>query len=639
MCGIGGAWVRESGSVDPSALARMSGAMRERGPDDHGEYIAPGIGLVHRRLSILDLSPAGRCPMANDDGSIQVVHNGEIYNFAELRQELEGLGHRFRSSGDSEVVVRAYAQWGTDVAKRMLGMFAIAIWDARRRRLVLMRDRLGQKPLYLLARGDRVTFASTLNAIRAHEADRLEVDPRAIECFLSHGFIPHPHTIWSGVESLPPGHIAVIEADSPLRIEPYWQLPDGPPRQIGVEAATDAVEEALERSVRRRLIADVPVGGFLSGGVDSSLVMALAAKHSPRIDTFSIGFENDPTTELPHAKRVAEHIGSTHHELVLDVDVVDDLLPELVWQYGQPFGDISAVPTFLVSRLARQSVTVALSGDGGDESFAGYWRAEAGRYAAWFGRALPAPLRRHAIPVVVETLSRLGGGGLAGRLAAMNTLSLARPGSGYTNSESWLDHRGELLGARFESVNASHAPEACRTGRLFPGRHATVLQQILFDDFQVLLPDAYLVKVDVASMAASLEVRSPFLDHELVELAWSLPDSLKLRGASRKWLLKRLAARHVPSEVVYRPKRGFAPPMQAWWGHGLESVLERLMDESRCVALGWLRADPIMRALREHANGARDHSTRLWLILWLELWVRVVLEGSLDRSASLRSLR
>jgi asparagine synthase (glutamine-hydrolysing) len=639
MCGIGGAWVRASGSVDPSALDRMSAAMRERGPDDQGEYLAPGIGLVHRRLSILDLSPAGRCPISNDDGSIQVVHNGEIYNFAELRRELEGLGHRFRSSGDSEVVVRAYEQWGTEVAKRMLGMFAIAIWDAKRRRLVLMRDRLGQKPLYLLTRSDRVTFASTLNAIRAHENGRLEVDPRAVECFLSHGFIPHPHTVWGGVESLPPGHIAVVEGDSALRIEPYWQLPDAPARRIGVEAATDAVEEALERSVRRRLIADVPVGGFLSGGVDSSLVMALAAKHSPRIDTFSIGFEDDPSSELPHAKRVAEHIGSTHHELVLDVDVIDDLLPELVWQYGQPFGDVSAVPTFLVSRLARESVTVALSGDGGDESFAGYWRAEAGRYAAWFGRALPRPIRRDLVPLVVAALSRVGGGGLSGRLAAMNTLSLARPGAGYTNSESWLDHRGDLLGDRFATRDASHIAEACRTGRPCPVRSASVLQQILFDDFQVLLPDAYLVKVDVASMAASLEVRSPFLDHELVELAWTLPDSLKLRGSSRKWLLKRLAARHVPREVVYRPKQGFAPPMQAWWGRGLTSVLDRLMGESRSVALGWIRAEPVMRALREHASGARDHSTRLWLILWLELWVRIVLEGSLDRSASLRTLR
>ena len=638
MCGIGGVWLREQGRVDSEALGRMSRAMRERGADDEGVFEGPGIGLVHRRLSILDLSAAARCPITNHDGSIQVVHNGEIYNFAELREELQAHGHRFRTSGDSEVVVHGYAQWGTGLAERLHGMFAIAIWDVPRRRLVLMRDRLGQKPLYWLERADGVVFASTLNAIRAHEDCRLGVDPNALECFLCHGFIPHPHTIWRGVESLPPGHLGVIEGESPLRIESYWQLPDAPPRRVDPEEAIDEVEASIEQSVRRRLVADVPVGGFLSGGVDSSLVMALAARHHPCIDTFSIGFEGDPSSELPHARAVAERIGSTHHELVLSPDVVDDLLPELVWQYGQPFGDSSSVPTFLVSQLARETVKVSLSGDGGDESFAGYWRAEAGHIAHLFRRALPEPLRRHGVPIVVGALSRLGGGGLAGRLAALNTLSLARPGAGYTNSESWLDHRSALLGDFFDGADPAHVPAACRTGKPHPGRHASVLQQILFDDFQVLLPDDYLVKVDVASMAASLEVRSPFLDHAFVELAWKLPDDVKLRGRERKWLLKRLAARHVPPEVVYRPKLGFAPPMQVWWRRGLARVLERSMRESRSAALGWIRPEPVLRAIAEHTDGSRNHATRLWLVLWLELWARVVVEGSLGRGASLSDL-
>lgn len=635
MCGIGGVWGRNRGPVDLLALDRMSEAMRERGPDDQGRYCAPGIGLVHRRLSILDLSSAGRCPMANGDGTVQVVHNGEIYNFAALRKELEGHGHAFHSSCDTEVVVHGYVQWGTEVFRRLRGMFAIAIWDARRRRLIIARDRLGKKPLYIRERPEHFVFASTLNGIRAYETRSLDVDANALECFLCHGFIPHSHTIWRDTSSLAPGHFGVIEGDSSLRIEQYWKLPSTSPRPVGVDEAERRTEDALEQSVKMRLVADVPVGGFLSGGVDSSLVMALAARHHPRIDTFSIGFEGDACSELPYARRVAERIDSNHRELVVPVDAVNEFLPELVWQYGQPFGDASAIPTHIVSRMARETVTVALSGDGGDESFAGYWRAEAGRYAQLFGRVLPRTLRERAVPSIVALLSGAGGANLASRLDALNALSLARPGAGYTNSQSWRDHRGDLLGDFFERADPAHRPDACRTGRRLHGRDASMLQQILFDDFQVLLPDDYLVKVDVASMAASLEVRSPFLDHEFVEMAWLLPDSLKLRGSQRKWLLKRIAARHVPPEVIYRAKLGFAPPMGAWWRSGMVRLLEDLLVESRCVEFGWIRADPVLRALREHADGSKNHATRLWLILWLEIWARVVLEGSMGRTDSL----
>ncbi len=639
MCGIGGVAFHASKLPDERALGRMGAAMRERGPDDEGRFVAPGIGLVHRRLSIIDLSERGRCPMPNEDGSIQVVHNGEIYNFAELRQELAARGHHFASRCDTEVLVHGFEEWGPALVDRLDGMFAFAVWDAVQRRLFLARDRFGEKPLYYRATPEGVAFASTLGALQAFGDGGLEVDPAALECFLSHSFIPAPHTVWQGVLALPPAHRALFEPGRELRIERYWDFPSRRPLRLTVEEAEARVEHELERSVRARLVADVPVGGFLSGGVDSSLVMALAARHARSIDTFSIGFAEQEFSELPHARRVAEAIGSRHHELVLRPDDLLRVVPELVWQYGQPFGDSSAIPTHLVSRFTRQHVKVSLSGDGGDESFAGYWRASAGHWAARWGAALPESLRRRAVPGAARALASLGAAGLAARVERMNRLSLARPGAGYTNSQSWFDHRDSLfgdairkeLGARAEP----HDPAACRTGRPFPYAGASALQQVLYDDFQVQLADDYLVKVDVASMAASLEVRPPFLDHRFVELAWHLPDDVKLRRGANKWLLKRIAAKHVPRDVVYRPKSGFALPMRHWWKGRLAVVLRELLADSRCVAHGWIRPEPVLRALAEHAEGRAEHDTRLWLVLWLELWARIVLEGSLARSSSL----
>jgi len=483
-----------------------------------------------------------------------------------------------------------------------------------------------------------VAFASSLNALREAVAGDLEVEMSAVECFLSHSFIPHPHTVWKGVESLPPAHFAVIEGESRTTIERYWDFPSGLPRRMSLGEAEESIEEGLDRSVRARLLADVPIGGFLSGGVDSSLVMAIAARHSPSIDTFSVGFEEEEFSELPHARRVAEHIGSTHHELIFQADAVLEILPELVWQYGQPFGDSSSIPTHLVSRLARDTVKVCLSGDGGDESFAGYWRPASLAYAALFGRFVPESLRRSAVPKLADLIELIGGRSLSTRLSNMNSLSLAAPGAGYTNSYSWFNYRDALLGGAFEGASANHDVVACRAGRPLSGDNASVLQQALYDDFQVQLADDYLVKVDVASMAASLEVRPPMLDHSFVEAAWTLPDDYKLHRGDRKWILKRVAARQVPPEVIYRPKRGFAMPMKIWWRGRLAILLRELMRDSRCVDMGWLRAESVERSIAEHLSGKAAHNTRLWLVLWLELWVRIVLEGSMGRGESLADL-
>jgi asparagine synthase (glutamine-hydrolysing) len=617
----------------------MGEAMRERGPDDHGAWSAPGIGLVHRRLSIIDLSPAGRCPMANEDGTVQVVFNGEVYNFAALRRELEARGHRFRSHADTEVLVHGWEEWGPGLLDRVDAMLALAVWDARTETLFVARDRAGEKPLYYAAGPSGVAFASSLNAVAEWLGAEREVDEGALACYLSHSFIPGPHTIWRGVRALPPAHRATwTRASGEWRVERYWDFPARPRRRVSVAEAEAEVEGALERSVRARLVADVPVGAFLSGGVDSSLVVALAARHHARINTYAVGFDEREWSELPHARRVADHVGSSHHELLLREDDLLDAVPELVWQYGQPFGDSSAIPTHLVSRFARTGVKVALSGDGGDESFAGYWRAASAWYAGVYRRAVPGAVRRGAVPHAARALQAAGLAGAGRRLAAMNRLSLARPGA-YENAESWLERLGDVLPDAARDACAGHDPRACRAGRPWGGDEATVLQQVLYDDFQVQLPDAYLTKVDVASMAASLEVRTPFLAREVLETAWALPDGLKLRAGRRKWLLKRIAARHVPREVIYRPKQGFALPMPAWWRGRLAGVLRALLADSRAAAWGWIDPAPVRRALDEHRAHAADHATRLWLVLWLELWARVAVERSMPRGTSLREIR
>lgn len=369
----------------------------------------------------------------------------------------------------------------------------------------------------------------------------------------------------------------------------------------------------------------MPVGIFLSGGVDSSLVAALAARHRAGIKAFTLGFAEAQYSELPYAQRVAEHLGLAHHTVQIGVDDVLACLPHLVAQYGQPFGDASAVPSYLVARLARQHVKVCLSGDGGDESFGGYWRMQSGIYAARYGAMLPRGLRECGVPGFANRLGSLGR-----RWAAMNQLSLAPPGSGYTNAESWFTQLGDVAGPRLSTVPEADLA-ALRVGHALERPEASVVQTLLYDDFQVQLPDAYLTKVDVASMAASLEVRAPFLDQSVIELAWGLPDSMKLNWGRRKWLLKRIAARWVPHDVVYRSKMGFAMPLSEWFRGKLGEVLDQLLESSVAVDEGWIRLEPVRRCLQSHRSG-ENQATRLWLILWLELWFRLVARGEAAQS-------
>lgn len=619
MCGIAGQFFHENELPCLETLKAMATAMRYRGPDDEGIYRAEHIGLVHRRLSIRDLSQAGHCPMGSTDERVQVIFNGEIYNWRELRKELEARGVDFASQSDTEVILHGYRIWGLELLPRMRGMFALAIWDGDRCRLLLARDRMGEKPLFYHNSSEGLAFASSILSTKALKAGqpRRAIDSVAIACHLSHGFISASHTVWEGFQVLPPAHFLVIEPGKTLELKRYWDFPRLGPCKRSLPECERVVESVLEDSVLRCLDADVPVGVFLSGGIDSSLVAALAARHYPGIPAFSLGFAEASYNELPYARKVAAHLGLAHHEIEITVDDVMKSLPHLVQQYGQPFGDSSSVPSYCVARLAREQVKVCLSGDGGDESFGGYWRMQSGIYAARYGACIPSGVRRKLVPVLARKLGLIGQ-----RWLAMNSLSLQVPGAAYTNTQSWFECLDEIAGPALRPA-LSEDLAALRVGRAVDRPEASALQRLLYDDFQVQLPDAYLTKVDVASMAASLEVRAPFLDHHVLELAWSLPDAAKLNWGRRKWLLKRIAARHVPHDMIYRPKMGFAMPLPQWFRGELGEFLDSLLAHSVAKEEGWITTEPVHRCLKAHRNG-ENHATRLWLVLWLELWFRLV---------------
>ncbi len=629
MCGIAGQFLCAPKSPSEKVLASMGEAMRYRGPDDKGYYRAPHIGLVHRRLSIRDLSPAGHCPMASGDLKIQVLFNGEIYNWRDLRADLEAAGYEFHSQSDTEVIVRGYEAWSETLIPKLRGMFAIAIWDGRCGRLLLARDRFGEKPLFYSRTVMGLNFGSSIDAVISAQG-KCEINPVALACYLSHGFISHAHTVWKGVEVLPPAHMLIVSPGTAPKIQSYWEFPRIlPNRNLSRKTCMESIESVIEDSVERCLDADVPVGVFLSGGVDSSLIAAISARYQPELPAFSLGFSEYDFDELPYSRQVAAHLDLPHHCVEIDAWDVVDCLPHLVIQYGQPFGDASAVPTYLLSKLARTHVKVCLSGDGGDESFGGYWRMQSGVYAARYGALVPQKLREKIVPFVAERL-----GGLGRRWAAMNQLSLAEPGAGYTNSQSWLNRLGDIAGPQLKpALQADIA--SFRVGESLARQEASVIQRILYDDFQVQLPDAYLTKVDVASMAASMEVRAPFLDQQVVEAAWSLPDTMKLHWGKRKWILKRIACRWLPPEVINRPKMGFAMPLEHWLRGVLGDYLECLLDNSVAEQEGWIRTDPVRRLLMEHRKGW-NHDTRLWLVLWLELWFRLVVQHTDPKQVGLR---
>jgi asparagine synthase (glutamine-hydrolysing) len=625
MCGIAGILHADRARpVERRSLKAMADAIAHRGPDAEGFWAGDGVGLAHRRLSIIDLS-GGDQPIGNEDGSVQVVFNGEIYNYQQLRRDLEARGHRFRTRSDTEVLVHLYEDLGPALVDRLRGMFAFAIWDADRRRLVLARDRLGLKPLYIYRDHEVLAFGSELKAVLAHPGVPRRVDPAALEQYLALGMVAGDRSIFRGVEKLRPAHVLVIEpGDDGLRGEPrrYWELRIEPDERLGADEWEEAIGAKLEEATRSHLVADVPIGAFLSGGIDSSLVVALAsAASSGPLQTFSIGFADESLSELPHARRVAEHFGTSHTEAIVSPDAAS-LIDELTRFYDEPFADSSAIPTYLVSRLAGERVKVALSGDGGDEAFGGYSRyahdlgeaAVRERIPPWFRRSILGPLARtwpksDWLPRPLRAKTTLTNLSLDAGSAYANTLTLCR-----------LPQRRRLIAPEFRAQLDGNDPgRPVREG--FAGApEADPLGGMIAADVAVLLPDDFLVKVDRASMAHGLEVRPPLVDHELMELAARVPSRWKVRGGQTKWILKRAARRLLPASILDRPKQGFEIPIDAWLRGPLRPMFESAVLD-RGARIGELIDREVARRLyRSHLAGTGRQGSVLWSLLVLARW-------------------
>ena len=626
MCGIAGFVGTEPGGGDARArtLDRMCRVIAHRGPDDQGVGLAGPAALGMRRLSIIDLG-GGRQPIGGCDPETFVVFNGEVYNYRELRPELEGRGHRFRTDSDTETIVHAYEEYGADCVRHLRGMFTFAVWDGRRQELFVARDRVGKKPLYYaLTPAGTLVFGSELKSLLEHPEVTREVDEEALDAYLAFGYVPDPLSIFRGVRKLPPGH-RLRFAGGRLSVEQYWDFgfAEEPVERPEGECLAE-LRELLAEAVRVRLVADVPLGAFLSGGVDSSAVVGLMARATASpVKTFSIGFREDSFDELAYARLTARRFATDHHEFVVTPDICG-VVDELAWHFDEPFADSSAVPTYMVSKLAREHVKVVLSGDGGDELFGGYTRyaVEAGRRA--FGR-VPGFVRRG----VMGPLSRRLPHGARGR-NFLHNVSLD-PVARYADSVSLFTalNKPALYARDFRGRLAAFAAPAERfaeyAARVRPGDPLDVL---LYLDSKTYLPGDILTKVDRMSMAVSLEARTPLLDHKLIEFVTRLPASLKVREGVTKYLFKRAARGLVPDEILDRPKQGFGVPINQWINRELRGRIRETLTEPRARQRGYFEPAHVALLLDEHERGRRDHSAQLWALFMLELWHRTFADGA-----------
>ncbi|MBX3231221.1 MAG: asparagine synthase (glutamine-hydrolyzing) [Labilithrix sp.] len=634
MCAICGIVHFDRRPVSASELVTMRDVMTNRGPDHGGEWISGHVALGHRRLSIIDLSPLGHQPMPNDDETVWVTFNGEIYNFATLRKELEARGCAFRSHSDTEVIAHGYAVWGEGVIARLDGMFAIGIWDTKKESLLLAVDRFGKKPLYYQREGDTLRFASDAKAIWSLPDARLTVSHAAIDCYLHHLAVTTEHTIWNEVQKVQPASFMVVTRER-TRTERYWKPDFRDKIRISEAEAIERIDATLKEAVRKRMVADVPLGAFLSGGVDSSLVVAMMSELSSKpVKTFTIGFEEQDFSELEYANAVAKRYRTEHEQIRLKPDVLEVLAP-LVWEYGEPFADSSAVPTYYVSKAARQFVTVALTGDGGDEQFGGYDIARASYHAMTYDRFAPRLPRRLFEDWLFEKERR-------GVLQKAKTLAThASPGPSRRHGYSMAFNQRQRDALYTDSFRASLG--AHRPWHVYE-RHAddmaglNVLDQNLYHVLMNRLPNDYLVKVDVASMKVALELRSPFLDTDLCALASALDPRLKVKGGVQKYLPKKLAERYLPWEVIYRPKKGFSLPLKHWLRKEMAPLLRRTLPNGNLVGKGWFQRAEVERLIREHTNATAEHTHRLWALLWLELWDRIFVERTMKPGDDVRAL-
>jgi len=642
MCGIAGFWqTKRQAEIPAEVLLRMGNALKHRGPDDSGVFYddSTGVGLVHRRLSILDLSPAGHQPMSSHSGRYLIIFNGEVYNFEEIRKEL-GPGHTWRGHSDTEVMLEAFERWGVEGAvRRFVGMFAFALWDRKEQKLYLVRDRLGIKPLYYGRVEGQFVFASELKAIRQYPGFQAQIDRDVLALYMRHNYVPAPHCIYQGISKLNAGCILVLGApkEQPQVIQ-YWSATEV--AKEGLRSPVDGTEteivEQLERklaeAVKLRMIADVPLGAFLSGGIDSSTVVALMQSQSTRpVKTFTIGFHEDAYNEANHAKGIAAHLGTDHTELYVTPQEALNVVPLLPAMYDEPFADVSQIPTYLVSKLARQSVTVSLSGDGGDELFGGY-----GRYflmkRVWNSmRPFPRPLRqvmsrmiaavppttidkmyKRVSPLVPRNRRSFPTGDKAHKLAGL--LGAESQERIYMHALTHWDNPSTV-------VNGACEPETVRRFVHEAQWLPSMEEVMMLTDTVHYLPDDILTKVDRASMAVSLEARVPILDHRVVEFAWKLPMRFKVRDGKGKWALRQVLYKYVPAALIERPKMGFGVPIDSWLRAELREWAEDLLSVASLERHGLFNVEAIRTKWKEHSSGNRNWQYLLWDVLVFQDWI------------------
>jgi asparagine synthase (glutamine-hydrolysing) len=626
MCGICGKVSFNTGPIEVTLLKKMCSVLASRGPDDEGLYVnSPSkfqAGLGHRRLSIIDLSEAGHQPMSNESQTIWIVCNGEIYNFKDLRANLESKGHIFKSRSDTEVIIHLYEEEGIDCVRKLYGMFAFAIWDKIENKLFLARDRLGKKPLFYAVRGNSLIFASQIKALLEDEKIQRHINLRGLHNYLTYGYVPAPDTIFLNIKKLLPAHIMIWNKGS-IKVQSYWQIDFNHKLSLREEEYCERILELLKEVVRGRLISDVPLGVFLSGGIDSSAISAIMSQClAGKIKTFSIGFDEKSFDELRYANIIARHFGTEHHEFIVRPEAMK-ILPELIMHFGEPFADSSAIPTYYLSKLAKAHITVALGGDGGDEIFAGYDRYVANKIRKYFYVfSVFSPLFKH----LPESTCKRGMSKRLKRFAESLNLSEYRAYAGFVDIFTEAYRNSLYTDELSHNLRSLDSYEYILSTYNLSGVD-DFIDATLYVDTKTYLPNDLLVKADVASMANALEVRSPFLDHRLVEFAAQIPPQFKLKGIVGKYILKKSLTKLLPKQILYRPKSGFGVPVGEWFRKELREYTYNILLDEISIKRGYFRKESVEGLLKEHCNGKFDHGQRIWSLLILELWHRIFMDG------------